>query len=99
MVFSNMFVMRYASATNEIGPCEIDFVFSVNARMHASCDAFVYFILSLAHLHISFLYFSLFLPKAYFPAAIYLLRGNNRNTRARFEICSELTIKTPKGRQ
>ena len=29
------------------------------------------------------------------PAGIYLLNVNNRNTRARCEICSKLTIKTP----
>ena len=29
------------------------------------------------------------------PAGIYLLKVNNRNTRARCEICSKLTIKTP----
>ena len=31
------------------------------------------------------------------PAGIYLLKVNNRNTRARCEICSKLTIKTPSG--
>ena len=30
-----------------------------------------------------------------YPAGIYLLKVNNRNTRTRFEICSKLTIKTP----
>ena len=30
----------------------------------------------------------------YSPAGIYLLKVNNRNTRTRCEICSELTIKT-----
>ena len=30
---------------------------------------------------------------------IYLLKANNRNTRARFEICSKLTIKTPERHQ
>ena len=30
---------------------------------------------------------------------IYLLKGNNRNTRTRREICSKLTIKTPERRQ
>ena len=29
------------------------------------------------------------------PAGIYLFKVNNRNTRARCEICSKLTIKTP----
>ena len=29
------------------------------------------------------------------PAGIYLLKVSNRNTRARCEICSKLTIKTP----
>ena len=31
----------------------------------------------------------------YFPAGIYLLKINNRNTRAMCEIRSKLTIKTP----
>ena len=30
-----------------------------------------------------------------FPAGIYLLKVNNRNSRTRCEICSKLTIKTP----
>ena len=30
-----------------------------------------------------------------YPASIYLLKVNNRNTRTRCEICSKLTIKTP----
>ena len=30
-----------------------------------------------------------------YPASIYLLKVNSRNTRARCEICSELTIKIP----
>ena len=34
-----------------------------------------------------------------YPAGIYLLKVNNRNTRARSEICSKLTIKTPERRQ
>ena len=33
------------------------------------------------------------------PAGIYLLKVNNRNTRTRCEICSELTIKIPERRQ
>ena len=33
-----------------------------------------------------------------FPAGIYLLIVNNRNTRTRCEICSKLTIKTPERR-
>ena len=32
------------------------------------------------------------------PISIYLLKVNNRNTRTRCEICSKLTIKTPKRR-
>ena len=32
------------------------------------------------------------------PAGIYLLKVNNRNTRTRCEICSNLTIKIPVGR-
>ena len=31
----------------------------------------------------------------FFPAGNYLLKVNNRNTRKRCEICSELTIKIP----
>ena len=34
----------------------------------------------------------------YYPASIYLLKVNNRNTRTRCEICSKLTIKTPERR-
>ena len=33
-----------------------------------------------------------------FPAGIYLLKVNNRNTRTGCEICSKLTIKTPERR-
>ena len=36
---------------------------------------------------------------SWFPVGIYLLKVNNRNTRTRSEICSKLTIKTPKRRQ
>ena len=32
--------------------------------------------------------------RRFFPVGIYLLKVNNRNTRARREICSKLTIKT-----
>ena len=32
------------------------------------------------------------------PAGIYLLKVNNKNTRARCEICSKSTIKTPERR-
>ena len=32
------------------------------------------------------------------PAGIFLLKVNNRNSRARCEICSKLTIKTPERR-
>ena len=34
-----------------------------------------------------------------YPANIYLFKIINRNTRKRREICSKLTIKTPKQRQ
>ena len=34
-----------------------------------------------------------------YPAGICLLKVSNRNTRTRCEICSKLTIKTPKRRQ
>ena len=33
-----------------------------------------------------------------YPVGIYLLKFNNKNTRARCEICSTLTIKTPEQR-
>ena len=33
------------------------------------------------------------------PVGIYLLQVNNKNTQTRCEICSNLTIKTPKRRQ
>ena len=33
-----------------------------------------------------------------YPAGIYLLKVNNRNTRTRCVICSKLTIKTPERR-
>ena len=34
----------------------------------------------------------------YYPANIYLLKVNNRNSRKKCEICSKLTIKTPERR-
>ena len=34
-----------------------------------------------------------------YPANIYLLKGNYRNTRKRCEICSKFTLKTPERRQ
>ena len=37
--------------------------------------------------------------KCHIPAGIYLFKVNNRNTRARCEICSKLTINTPERRQ
>ena len=36
--------------------------------------------------------------KLIFPANIYLLKVQNKNTRKRFEKCSKLTIKTPEQR-
>ena len=33
-----------------------------------------------------------------YPAGNYMFKVNNRNTRTRCEICSKLTIKTPKRR-
>ena len=41
---------------------------------------------------------SRFIPLIY-PAGIYMLQVNNRNTRTRCEICSKLTIKIPERRQ
>ena len=38
-------------------------------------------------------------PIREFSADIYLLKVNNKNTRKRCEICSNLTIKTPERRQ
>ena len=37
--------------------------------------------------------------RLFYPDNIYLFKVNNRNTRKRCEICSELTIKTPERRQ
>ena len=37
-------------------------------------------------------------PPTTFSASIYLFKVNNINTTARCEICSKLTIKTPKRR-
>ena len=34
-----------------------------------------------------------------FPVGVYLFKVNNRNTRIRCEICSELTVKTPERHQ
>ena len=34
-----------------------------------------------------------------YTAGIYLLKVNNRNTRARYKICSKLTTKTPEQRR
>ena len=42
---------------------------------------------------------SLGLPTSISPAGIYLIKVNNRNTRARCEVCSKLIIKTPERRQ
>ena len=41
------------------------------------------------------MYFKNTLGLSLFPAGIYLLKVNNRNTRTKCEICSNLTIKTP----
>ena len=49
----------------------------------------------LGFLYQNFLY-SLTQKATSFPAGIYQLKVNNRNTRARYDICSNLTIKTPK---
>ena len=38
-------------------------------------------------------------PIREFSAGIYLLKVNNKNTKKRCEICSNLTIKTPERRQ
>ena len=37
--------------------------------------------------------------KISFPAGIYLLKVNNRNTRTKCEVCSKLTIKIPERRR
>ena len=54
------------------------------------------------HLFNIILIFSLMWPpndvvshRRLYPAGIYLLKFNNRNTKTRCEICSKLTIKTP----
>ena len=36
--------------------------------------------------------------KSNYPAGIYLLEVNNRNTKTKYEICSELSIKIPERR-
>ena len=38
-------------------------------------------------------------PVTDYPAGIYMIKVNNRNTRARCEVCSKLTVKTPERRQ
>ena len=38
------------------------------------------------------------LAQNWYPAGNYMFKVNNRNTRARYEICSKLTIKTPERR-
>ena len=38
------------------------------------------------------------LTRYFYPAGNYMFKVNNRNTRTRCEICSKLTIKTPKRR-
>ena len=40
-----------------------------------------------------------FFTEPYIPAVIYLLKVNNKNTRARCQICSKSTIKTPEQRK
>ena len=37
--------------------------------------------------------------KVNYPADIYMIKVNNRNTRTRWDICSKLTTKTPNRRQ
>ena len=43
--------------------------------------------------------FALLIVFGIFPVDIYLLKFNNRNTTARYEICSKSTIKTPERSQ
>ena len=47
---------------------------------------------------INLLLFIYILKLSFFPAGIYLLKVNNRNTRTRCEICSKLTKKIPERR-
>ena len=42
-----------------------------------------------------FLKLGSFLKPTKTPAGNYMFKVNNRNTRAKYEICSELTVKTP----
>ena len=49
---------------------------------------------------VKFVFFFLFkVTLTLYPAGIYLLKINNRNTRTRCEICSKVTIKIPERRQ
>ena len=48
------------------------------------------------HMDLMIFFQFLLLLLSSFPANTYLLKVNNRNTRKRYEICSELTIKTTK---
>ena len=49
-------------------------------------------------LHNSFCYTQKSTKDKYTPAGNYMFKVNNRNIRARCEICSKLTIKTPERR-
>ena len=42
--------------------------------------------------------YTVILESSYIPAANYMSKVNNRNTRTRCEICSKLTIKIPERR-
>ena len=46
-----------------------------------------------------FLYCILHIAESQFPMSIYLFKVNNQNTRVIYEICSELTRKTPERHQ
>ena len=62
-------------------------------------SGYLYFPNSLKTIKAFLFYSSIrFVFETVFPAGIYLLKVNNRNTRTRCEICSKLTINTPERR-
>ena len=69
-------------------------------RLNLFRDHFCGFLLPGRHLSLLIISeFSHFVLLIFYPAGIYLVKVNNRNTIKRCEICSKLTIKTPEQRQ
>ena len=72
------------------------FFIHVISSSSGCCLAFVWFF---ANFSLMLLIKVLLIKKCiFYPAGIYLLKVNNRNTRKRCQICSKLTIKTPEQR-